>query len=121
MPLQQSPEVVHTCPYSAQGGPPSGAASPGGGGVTSSGGGVTSSGGGMASSGGGIETSGGVEPSGVPLSGGGTGGVPQMPRVEPGGMVQGSPGQQSAVVVHAPPLPTQIPPHTNGGKLLPGV
>ena len=44
-----------------------------------------------------------------------------MPRVEPGGIVQGNPGQQSAVVVHAPPLPTQIPPHTNGGKLLPGV
>src|SRR6188474_2125309 len=75
--------------------------------TTSSGGGVTSSGG--------VETSGGgVEPP----SGGG---VPQMPRVEPGGMVHGNPGQQSAEVVQVPPLPTQTPPHTKGGKLLPGV
>jgi hypothetical protein len=31
-------------------------------------------------------------------------------------MVQGKPGQQSADVVQAPPLPMQIPPHTKGGS-----
>jgi hypothetical protein len=44
-----------------------------------------------------------------------------MPRVDPGGAVQGKPGQQSAAVVHTPPLPTQIPPQTNGGKPPSGV
>src|SRR5688500_184487 len=112
MPLQQSPDVVHTCPYSAQGVPPSGAASTGGGGVASSGGGGVASGsGGGASGSGGGASGGGVEPSGVPPSGGG---VPQIPRVEPGGIVHGKPGQQSAVVVQLPPLPTQRPPHTKG-------
>jgi len=42
---------------------------------------------------------------------------PQMPLVAPGRMVQGSPRQQSAVVVHAPPAATQLsPPQTNGGS-----
>jgi hypothetical protein len=45
--------------------------------------------------------------------------VPQIPRVEPGGMVHGNPGQQSAVVVQAPPLPMQRPPHTKGGTPAP--
>jgi hypothetical protein len=110
-PLQQSPDAVHTCPYSEQGRPASG----GGGGVASSGGGgvASSGGGGVASSGGGIE------PSGIPASP--DGGRPQIPRVEPGGIVHGNPGQQSAVVVQVPPLPTQIPPHTNGGAPPSGV
>ncbi len=57
----------------------------------------------------------------VPLpSGGGPasppgGGKPQTPREEPGGMVQGSPGQQSAAVEQLPPLFTHSPPQTKGG------
>jgi len=42
---------------------------------------------------------------------------PQSPLVEPGRIVQGSPRQQSAVVVHEPPAATQLsPPQTNGGS-----
>src|SRR5690242_14744855 len=60
--------------------------------------------------------------SGVPESTGGGGGVlPHVPRLEPGGAMHGSPGQQSAEVVQVPPLPAQTPPQTNGGKLLPAV
>jgi len=85
-PLQQSLFMVQTWPYSAQTGlPPSLQASA-------------------------------LEPSmggGGPASPGG--GDPQTPRVEPGGRVQGIPGQQSAAVVHVPPLPTHSPPQTKGG------
>ena len=133
-PLQQSPFVVQTWPYSEQTGPPSGGggvassggggvASSGGGGVASSGGGgvASSGGGGVASSGGGgvASSGGGVAPSGIPASP--CGGRPHVPRVEPGGAVQGKPGQQSAAVVQTPPLPTHMPPHTTGGTPPSGV
>jgi hypothetical protein len=85
--LQQSLFMVQLWPYSAQV-PPSG----GGGGISPSV--VLPSGGG-------------------PASGGG--GNPQTPREEPGGIVQGSPGQQSAPVEQVPPLRTHSPPQTKGG------
>ena len=37
---------------------------------------------------------------------------PQMPLLAPGGIVQGVPGQQSEVLVHEPPVDTQVVPHT---------
>ena len=63
--------------------------------------------------------SGWFPPSGVPPSP--EGGTPQTPFVEPGVAVQGSPGQQSAAVVHTPPLPTHTPPQTKGGAPPSGV
>ena len=38
-------------------------------------------------------------------------GAPQVPSVEPVGMLHGRPAQQSAVVVQAPPSGTQAEPH----------
>jgi len=90
--LQQSLVMVQVWPYSAQVGPPSiGGRS-----------GISASGGG-----------------GGPASLGGGGGGLQVPRVDPGGKVQGRPGQQSAAVVQLPPRPTHSPPQTNGGRLVP--
>lgn len=90
-PLQQSLLLVQTWPYPAQvgGGPSVGTSA------------MSTSAGGLAS------------PVPPPSPGGGR---PHMPRVEPGGSVQGKPGQQSAAVVQVPPLATHSPPHTNGGK-----
>lgn len=94
--LQQSLFMVQLCPYSAHTGPPS--VGGGGGGSASL---VLPSGGG-----------GGGPASGV------DGGAPQVPRDEPGGIVQGRPGQQSAAVEHVPPVFTHSPPHTKGGALV---
>ena len=88
--LQQSLVMVQLWPYSAQVGPPS-------------------MGGRSVASGGG----------GGPASFGGGGGGLQVPRVDPGGKVQGSPGQQSAAVLQLPPRPTHSPPQTNGGRPAP--
>lgn len=41
-----------------------------------------------------------------------------MPLVEPGSAAQGMPGQQSPLVVHAPPVATQVPPQMKAGPLL---
>lgn len=41
---------------------------------------------------------------------------PHVPLVDPCGMLQGEPAQQSAVVVHAPLTGTHAEPHTNGGE-----
>ena len=53
------------------------------------------------------------------MPGGGGGWLPvgpHVPLVEPAGMLHGEPAQQSAVVVHAPPVGTHADvPHTNGG------
>jgi hypothetical protein len=54
---------------------------------------------------------------GAPASVGGGVRFPQMPREEPGGRRHSSPAQQSAVVVHAPPVCTQMAPHTKAGPL----
>jgi hypothetical protein len=40
--------------------------------------------------------------------------LPHTPLVEPGGMMQGKPVQQSACVVQKPLVGTQLPPQTNG-------
>jgi len=59
---------------------------------------------------------------GVPASG--TGGVdcpPQVPREEPGGVTQGSPGQQSAPVEHVAPVPEHTPPQMNADPIPPTV
>jgi hypothetical protein len=86
--LQQSLVMVQVWPYSAQVGPPSGG-------------------------GGGTSTSLVLPSGGVPASPGG--GDPHTPRDEPGVIVQGSPGQQSAAVEQVPLLRTHSPPHTKGG------
>ena len=93
-PSQQSPVTVQIWPYPAQGGGASVPAS-GGGGGGASGGGVT------------------IPPS--PMGGW----PPHTPRVEPGVMTHGNPGQQSAPVVQVPPAPTQMPPQTKTGTLAP--
>jgi hypothetical protein len=96
--LQQSLIMVQLCPYSAQTGPPSIGGRGGASGLSPS-----------------IELPSGGEP---PPSVDG-GGDPQTPRVDPGGNVQGSPGQQSAPVVQVPPRPTHSPPQTKGGTPAP--
>lgn len=52
----------------------------------------------------------------VPPSGGGGVDPPHTPTADPVGMTHGRPGQQSAVVVHAPPASTQASPQMNGGS-----
>ena len=50
-----------------------------------------------------------LPPVGVPLA-------PHVPLLAPAGIVHGEPAQQSAVVVHAPPVGTHaVAPHTKGG------
>jgi hypothetical protein len=87
--LQQSLIIVQLWPYSAQTGPPS----------------VGGRSGTLAS----------VEPPGGGPASPDGGGGPQVPRDDPGGKVQGRPGQQSAGVVQVPPRPTHSPPQTKGG------
>ena len=93
-PSQHSLDWVQVCPYWAQ------VVLPGGGG-----------------GGGG----GGVDPLELllPVPGSTTPLWPQVPFVAPGGMLQGEPAQQSAVVVQAPPAVMQVSPlQTNGGDPL---
>jgi hypothetical protein len=87
--LQQSPDCVHCCPYCAQ------PVAPGGGG------------------GGGFVVPPLVPPLVVPASFPVTIPLwPQVPLVEPSARMHGEPGQQSAVVVHAPPAETHAAAHT---------
>jgi hypothetical protein len=87
--LQQSLIIMQLWPYSAQTGPPS--------------------------MGGRSGTLASVEPPGGGPASPDGGGGPQVPRDDPGGKVQGRPGQQSADVVQPPPRLTHSPPQTRGG------